>query len=266
MLRTRIITAFFLVVGLLLALFQASSQVWMLLTFVVAMFAVSEWANLIKLSKAQSVGYVLIAGALGLFIFYIKTVSADDYHRVLLAILALSVLFWVVLAPLWLAQKKSCHHQWLMSGLGLVLIFATWFALVGLHDISPWLLLGIITAVSLADSAAYFAGKRFGRHKLAPAISPGKTWEGVAGAILGVTLYGLVLCYVKQYNAWLVVALWLVVVWSVMGDLFESLLKRQAGIKDSGSILPGHGGVLDRIDGFIPTLPIVLFFHPYFHV
>jgi phosphatidate cytidylyltransferase len=113
--------------------------------------------------------------------------------------------------------------------------------------------------VSIADSAAYFAGKRFGRHKLAPEISPGKTWEGVAGAVVAITLYGAVLCYLKQYSLWLIVGLWLIVVLSIMGDLVESLLKRQAGLKDSGQLLPGHGGILDRIDGLIPTLVITLF-------
>jgi phosphatidate cytidylyltransferase len=121
------------------------------------------------------------------------------------------------------------------------------------------LLLGIIATVSIADSAAYFAGKRFGRNKLAPEISPGKTWEGVAGAIVAITLYGVILCFSLNYSFWLIVALWLIVILSIMGDLVESLLKRQAGLKDSSQLLPGHGGVLDRIDGFIPTLAITLF-------
>ena len=118
----------------------------------------------------------------------------------------------------------------------------------------------MLGTVWLADSAAYFAGKNFGRHKLAPEISPGKTWEGVAGALLAVTFYGLVICYYMHISRWLIVGLWLMVVLSIMGDLFESLLKRQAGVKDSSHLLPGHGGVLDRIDGLIPTLPLVLFY------
>ena len=147
-----------------------------------------------------------------------------------------------------------------MSILGLFLIFATWIALVGLHAINPLLLLGTIATVSIADSAAYFAGKRFGRHKLAPEISPGKTWEGVFGALFAVTVYGIVLCYYRQFSPWLIVCLWLLVVLSIIGDLVESLLKRKADLKDSGQLLPGHGGILDRIDGLMPTLPITLFF------
>ena len=118
----------------------------------------------------------------------------------------------------------------------------------------------MLITVWLADSAAYFAGKRFGRHKLAPEISPGKTWEGVAGALFATTVYGLVLCNYMHYSRWLILGLWLIVVLSIMGDLFESLMKRQAGVKDSSHLLPGHGGVLDRIDGLMPTLPLVLFY------
>ena len=147
-----------------------------------------------------------------------------------------------------------------MSLLGLVLLFSTWFGLMGLHRVSPWLLLAVLATVWIADTAAYFFGKRFGRIKLAPSISPGKTWEGVAGALFTVTLYGTGLCIIFDINVWLIIGLWLIVVLSIMGDLFESLLKRQAGIKDSGQLLPGHGGLLDRIDGLIPSLALTLFY------
>jgi phosphatidate cytidylyltransferase len=122
--------------------------------------------------------------------------------------------------------------------------------------------------VWLADSAAYFAGRSFGRHKLAPSISPGKTWEGVAGALLAVTGYGI--SWLSFFNestplilsdsalgaAAILPVLWILAAFSICGDLFESALKRRAGVKDSGKILPGHGGILDRIDALIPVLPM----------
>jgi phosphatidate cytidylyltransferase len=183
------------------------------------------------------------------------------YHdEFIFTILAISTIFWVVLAPAWLISRRKVAFKFGMAMLGLSLLIATWVALIGLQNISHWLLLGVLATVWVADSAAYFAGKRFGRHKLAPEISPGKTWEGVAGAILAATLYGLLLCYYIHLSHWIIVGLWLIVILSVMGDLFESLLKRQAGVKDSSHLLPGHGGVLDRIDGLISTLPIVLFY------
>jgi phosphatidate cytidylyltransferase len=117
--------------------------------------------------------------------------------------------------------------------------------------------------VWLADTAAYFSGRKFGKHKLAPSISPGKTWEGVLGALALVTIYVSVIGWstglIKSYLMFAVVILisWFWVALSVMGDLFESAVKRQAGVKDSGTLLPGHGGLLDRIDALTSTLPFV---------
>lgn len=261
MLKTRVITAILLVTGLSVAVFLASGQVWALLTLAISLFAVAEWANLIKLSRTQSFSYVAFAMVTGAFLLMLPhTILAPYQHVANLVLLALSALFWIVVAPLWLSQRKTCQNRFMMSVAGVLLIAATWIALIGLHQINPWLLLGVLATVSLADSAAYFAGKRFGRHKLAPNISPGKTWEGVLGALVAVTVYGGLLSIYQQLNPWLIPALWLLVAFSIMGDLVESLMKRQAGLKDSGHLLPGHGGILDRIDGFIPTLPMVLLF------
>lgn len=121
----------------------------------------------------------------------------------------------------------------------------------------------ILMAVWIADSAAYFAGKRFGKHKLAPLISPGKTWEGVLGAWVAVSIYGVCLCLFlgisrHYYQFWIIVGLWGITISSIIGDLLESLVKRQASVKDSGTLLPGHGGVLDRIDGLTASLPLAL--------
>jgi len=259
MLRTRVITAILLVTGLLLTVFLASRQVWAIVTLGISLLAVMEWAHLIKLNRTQSFTVVAMTALIGVCVLSLQyTVLATYQTYTELALLSISALFWLVMAPVWLGQRKACQHRFMMAILGILLISATWIALVGLHEINPWLLIGVIATVSLADSAAYFAGKRFGRHKLAPTISPGKTWEGVLGALVAVTIYGGLLCYYQQFSFWLVPALWLVVVFSIMGDLVESLMKRQAGLKDSGQLLPGHGGILDRIDGFIPTLPMIL--------
>ncbi|MDP3743279.1 MAG: phosphatidate cytidylyltransferase [Methylotenera sp.] len=260
MLRTRVITAAVLIVGILTALFLASAKTWAILTLAIILIGVWEWSDLIKLNNAQRLCYVVIASILGLFIIFIsKSPLAAYQHYIVLSLLGLSTLFWIAIAPTWLITRKTYTSRLVMAILGLLLLLATWVGFMGLHAISPWLLLATIAAVSIADSAAYFAGKRFGRHKLAPEISPGKTWEGVAGAVVAITLYGAVLCYLNQYSLWLIVGLWLIVMLSVMGDLIESLLKRQAGLKDSGQLLPGHGGILDRIDGLIPTLAITSF-------
>lgn len=259
MLKTRIITAAVLLAILLLVIFTTSTQVWALLTLGIVLLGVYEWSNLIRLNKIQMYLCVAIALFSGLTVsFMSKTVIAPYQGRLILALLAFASLFWVLIAPLCLMTRKTPSSKLVMSVLGFVLILATWVGLVGLHALSPWLLLSVIATVSIADSAAYFAGKRFGRHKLAPEISPGKTWEGVAGALAAISVYGLALCSYGKYSLWLILCLWILVILSIMGDLFESLLKRQAGLKDSGQLLPGHGGVLDRIDGLIPVLPITL--------
>lgn len=259
MLKTRIITASILIVGFLFALFNSTDIVWKAMTLGITLLGIWEWSNLIKLNKVQMICYLLIALAVGLILLLIpRTPFAAFQQPIVILLLEYVTFFWLLIAPVWLKTRAALKHKLLMGLLGLVLLIATWLGLVGLHMLSPWLLLGVIAAVSLADSAAYFAGKRFGRHKLAPEISPGKTWEGVAGAVVAVTFYGVVLCFYQHYSYWLIIGLWLIVFLSVMGDLFESLLKRQAGIKDSSHLLPGHGGVLDRIDGLIPTLPISL--------
>jgi phosphatidate cytidylyltransferase len=261
MLKTRIITAVALLAGLLTIVFFASTEVWALITLGIVLLGMVEWSNLIRLQKNQKYFLLLVTLVLGFLIAFMHLTPFYYYqNHVVLAVLAVSSLFWIAVAPLWLITRKTFTNALVMSVLGLFLIFATWLALVGLHAINPFLLLGAIATVSIADSAAYFAGKKFGRHKLAPEISPGKTWEGVLGALFAVTLYGIALCYYKQFSLWLIVCLWLLVGLSIIGDLVESLLKRKADLKDSGQLLPGHGGILDRIDGLMPTLPITLFF------
>ena len=154
-----------------------------------------------------------------------------------------------------------------MAVVGWVVLVGAWVALVELQARSPRLLLAAMGIVWVADTAAYFAGRAFGRHKLAPQVSPGKTWEGVAGAMLAVGIYALALAPLARaagfvlpvdavaIAAWLAFALLTATV-SVFGDLFESLLKRSAGVKDSGAVLPGHGGVLDRADALLAAMPL----------
>jgi phosphatidate cytidylyltransferase len=134
-------------------------------------------------------------------------------------------------------------------------------ALYQLRAISPTLLLGFMGTIWISDTAAYFTGRAFGKRKLAYHISPGKTWEGVAGAMLAVLIYGLIWVFVFADGAYvetLVPLLIILAALGIMGDLFESLIKRQAGVKDSGSILPGHGGILDRIDALTAALPVAI--------
>jgi phosphatidate cytidylyltransferase len=170
--------------------------------------------------------------------------------------------FWLLLVPLWMNRRWALPKSAVGLLIGAVLIFPTWLALVQLRQAGPLVLLSIMAVVWLADIAAYFFGRTFGKHKLAPSISPGKTWEGAIGGGVAVLAYGFALssrlpdALSSNYGALFLVLILLVAI-SIIGDLFESLLKRQAGLKDSSNVLPGHGGVLDRIDSLTSTLPLV---------
>jgi len=123
----------------------------------------------------------------------------------------------------------------------------------------------VLILVWIADTAAYFVGRAWGRRKLAPAISPGKTWEGAAGGLLGALAYAIICRFFIEGIAWApyLAAAALLAMVSIVGDLFESAAKRQAGVKDSGTILPGHGGILDRIDSATAVLPVAALLWPW---
>jgi phosphatidate cytidylyltransferase len=257
MLRTRAITALVLVAALALILFAMPPLAAALAFAAIAALAAWEWGGLMRQDQPARVMYAFV---LMLFCWQL-TVAAPELIPVFLGV---SAAFWILAVPLWL------RYKWTLAGndafgylIGAVVILPTWAAMVALHAVSSWLMLAAMALVWVADISAYFAGRAFGRHKLAPTISPGKTWEGVAGAVAGVALYGSIVLSFSPLKDTLPVAmpllgvlLILLTAVSVMGDLFESLLKRQAGIKDSSGLLPGHGGVLDRIDALTSTLPL----------
>lgn len=253
MLKARVVTALFLVVGFLAVLFLLPASVAVAAFALVAVLGAWEWARLMQ------------AGAMGRLAFpalvMLSCLLAYLYpEAAFLPLWAAAVFFWLAIMPLWLARGwRAGRFGYLV---GWLLLVPTWAALVGLYQRAPMLLLAVMASVWVADSAAYFTGRAFGRHKLAPAISPGKTWEGVGGAVVGVLAYGLFASNALpglQGIAPLPLAVFLLLLtaFSIIGDLFESLVKRQAGVKDSSQLLPGHGGVLDRIDSQTSTLPLV---------
>lgn len=262
MLKTRLITASLLIAVLLAALFYGSNMVWGILSGCFILFGFWEWGRIIKLRNRAQQGLMIAALAMSLFLIHaFNTTYVQFNENMVLSLMALSGLIWLVMVPFLLSTHSPLtQNKIFMTIIGFILLSATLISFLGLHRISPWLLLGVIATVSIADSAAYFAGKNFGKHKLAPSISPGKTWEGVVGALIAITIFGLLLRHFLHYSAWLLAGLWFITIVSIMGDLFESKLKRQAHLKDSGHILPGHGGVLDRIDGLMPAATLTLFY------
>jgi phosphatidate cytidylyltransferase len=257
MLKTRVVTALLLVAGLALILFAMPPLAAVLSFAAIAALAAWEWGGLMRQDKPARVMY---ASVLMLFCWQL-TVAAPELVPIFLGVAAA---FWILVVPLWF------RYKWTLAGndffgylIGALVILPTWAAMVALHAVNVWLLLAAMALVWVADISAYFAGRTFGKHKLAPTISPGKTWEGVAGAVVGVLIYGAIVLNFSPLAGRLalplpvlVLLLLLLTAVSVMGDLFESLLKRQVGIKDSSNLLPGHGGVLDRIDALTSTLPL----------
>lgn len=266
MLKTRVITALVLLALLLPALFYLPQSGWALLVAAFIGIGAWEWGALLGWRSAPRflLGGLTALICAGFSLLDPAAIGADVIFSpakdwVLLAY-GCAAVFWCLVMPLWLMKK------WALSGIGGVLVgavvlFPTWLAMVQLRTLGPGVLLGIFAVVWMADIAAYFSGKAFGKHKLAPSISPGKTWEGAIGAGVGVVIYGLVVRQVFGLEL-LTLPLWTLVLIavtaiSIIGDLYESLLKRKAGIKDSSNVLPGHGGVLDRIDSLTSTLPVV---------
>lgn len=264
MLMQRIITVAILLPLFIGALFLLPNVYWALLLLLVLMVAGQEWARLAGFGRTGT-GFYLVLIAASVVALLALAGDANGSVRftdpVTLLVLWIAAAFWLVAVPLWLASSQVIAAAPVLVGAGWLVLVPCWLALVLLQR-TPGQLLVLMGIVWIADSAAYFAGKRFGRHKLAPTISPGKTWEGVAGAFAGVTLYYALVAWAAAPGTFPVVETWgfglfmLITAASVVGDLYESRIKRQAGVKDSGSVLPGHGGVLDRIDALTSSMPL----------
>lgn len=260
MLGQRIITAVILIALLLAALLWLPPTGWTLLVTALALLAAYEWGKLAGYGHLGTVAFslaVLLGMGMGLGIIPAKYFFSA--HSFFLH----AALFWIVIVPLWLALGYKTRQPGIMALAGLMVIVPTALAMILLPR--PFELLALMATMWISDSAAYFAGRAFGKHKLAPQISPGKTWEGVAGALVATLLYAEGLQRMgfsfsnitpQGYSLKITALFMLLACLGIVGDLFESWMKRCAGVKDSGNILPGHGGVLDRIDALTSTLPI----------
>lgn len=256
MLKTRLITSLVLFLTIGVAFVYFPPLYWGLLVLTITSIGVWEWAGMSKFNRTASTIYTGLVFLLGFILFSYKPQVMELV--ILWGILAAAI-FWLFIVPFLLTFIPRIDNRFILAILGLITIIPFGLAMVALREINPLLLLTFAMTVWIADSAAYFAGKRYGKHKLAPSISPGKTWEGVLGAWIAITVFALLITYQTHQSYWFVLVFWGVMVLSIMGDLFESLIKRQAGVKDSSNLLPGHGGVLDRIDGLTSSLPLVMF-------
>ena len=215
-----------------------------------------EWAALSRIARVAAGAYGLLCALL--------FATAFQFPPLTPWICGLAAAFWALAVPFWLARGFDTCPKSLLPAVGLVVLVPAGLAMATLGALPVLMVLGLVW---IADTAAYLTGRAFGRRKLAPAISPGKTWEGVAGALVASIIYAIIwaqfdpgLAALVRGAAWLpyLAGAVLLCAVSVAGDLFESAAKRRAGVKDSGRLLPGHGGVLDRIDSATATLPVAL--------
>jgi phosphatidate cytidylyltransferase len=272
MLRTRVITALVLLALVVLVVYSGS---FLAALVVAAVFlGAAMWENFRLFNSRLPVLWAVVATLLFGLIVY----NQGRFSTPLL--FGICALIWALrLAPslaFGLPPMESSRNR-LLSGVYAVAILGCFVAILMFYEYSPLYLLSVMAIVWIADIGAYFAGRKFGKRKLAPAISPGKSWEGAVGGWLAVLALSATCVFIpalkgtffKQLQAswgwagWLVV-LTILVAASVVGDLFESQLKRRAGMKDSSRLLPGHGGVLDRVDALIPVLPLAMLVHSRF--
>jgi phosphatidate cytidylyltransferase len=263
MLRLRVITALIAAPAVIAAIFLLPPVPFAIVFLVLSGAGLFEWANLARVSSAVAKTLYLAGfAALGWILL--------EFRGIWQNVFALVVAFWVVAAAIVLTYPSSGRllKPAVLVPTGYVVVGGAWLALVALvgRDGGAWIILWLFIVVWSTDIGAYFCGRRFGRRKLAPQVSPGKTWEGAFGGVVLATAIGAALGLqvpaLAQHSPnalyWVSGALFVAVI-SVFGDLFESALKRTSGMKDSGSLFPGHGGMLDRIDSLLATLPCVAF-------
>jgi phosphatidate cytidylyltransferase len=262
MLKQRLITVAIVLPLMLAGIFLLPNPAWACLTSFALAIGAAEWAKLAGYGRAGRIGFVAaILGSCLLLAFWSwRTPHSNAINAVSTLIYILALLFWAAAVPAWLYFKWRITQSWALALTGWMVLVPAWLALAALQK-TTMLLLAVLVTIWLADTAAYFTGHRFGRHKLAPQISPGKTWEGVIGAYIAVAVYALFLSLLlqPQANAFdrlsLLLFACVLTTFGIAGDLFESWIKRQAGTKDSGQLLPGHGGMLDRVDSLTAALP-----------
>ena len=260
MLKQRVATASFLLALLLVVLFLLPRQGFVVAVTAVFALAAWEWCNLTGFAQQwQRVAYAVFFAVL---LFVLSQANVSEAHWVQPA-LGLTAAGWgLALVALWrYPQHVEWHQQVVMLLMGLWLLLPPAFGLMVLHEGArgSWLILLVIAVIAVSDIGAYLCGRRFGKRKLAVHVSPGKTWEGFWGGMAASSVFALLAACVLHLSlsafVLFVLAQVLTAAVSVLGDLFESMIKRERGVKDSSQLLPGHGGVLDRIDGWTAAVP-----------
>jgi phosphatidate cytidylyltransferase len=240
-----------LIAALLAALFFLPRNALAILVAALVAGAAHEWARLS--GSSPRIYAAALAATFALIYFQLPDAWPGAF--------AVAAAFWIVVVPMWLWRGIPGSRVLGMAGVLVIVPAGLAMAVLPARE-----LLAVLVLIWIADSAAYFVGRALGRHKLAPSISPGKTWEGAAGGLAGAMAWAIIVATYTGINdpVLFLAAAALLAVLSIAGDLFESAVKRKAGVKDSGTLLPGHGGILDRIDSAACALPVAALLAPMF--
>lgn len=268
MLKQRLITGIFLaIIAIFGLLYLPLGNYFIAFVTLILALGAYEWNKMTKLSLLENIIWTLV--------LLTATTLTWLYWEKLLTMF--SNLFFLEMAVFWVLmmsalyfyphKKDYLNNKWIRILIGLFLLGLTFDALVFVKSLGNIYLIFVALTIIFADTGAYFSGKAFGKHKLAPSVSPGKTWEGLLGALILNAVFAVIFAnffgsemiftqesFLANSIIWILIA-WVISVMSVIGDLFESMIKRISGVKDSSNILPGHGGILDRLDGFTAALP-----------
>lgn len=262
MLKYRLLTAFLMGPIILWGIFSLPEFWFSFAAVILVTIGAWEWSALSGLTKSlERTLFVLFNVALYLAILYLQNSSINH------AVIYSSVAWWLISIPLLLTFPFKDNHflrlNFTKALVGVLLLLATLISMVLIRsnpNYGPEFVLYIILMIWFADSGAYFAGRAFGKNKLIPNVSPGKTWEGVIGALVVTVVSSIVAIDILKVpssnSVFFVLITFVAVLYSIVGDLSESMFKRMSDIKDSGHILPGHGGILDRIDSLMSALPV----------
>lgn len=270
MLKQRIITGTLLALGAIALIVGAPGPVLIGALALATLIACWEWTDLSGFqSSLLRIGYCVLSAALMALLLYGATrLGVDPQSRLSQLVLGIAAVWWLV-ALFWVVTFPASSGWWgavlTRAIIGWLVLMPAWFAFVYLRAQmhGEWLILLMLALVAAADIGAFFSGTRFGRRKLAPAVSPGKSWEGFCGGLLSSVILAVIIWYCARQQlslesslgSWLAIVVGTVLA-SILGDLTESMVKRYRGVKDSGSLLPGHGGVMDRLDSISAAAPV----------
>jgi phosphatidate cytidylyltransferase len=253
MLKQRVITALIMATVFLLALFFLPAIYFSIFLSIFVLAAAWEWCGLSNITTIKlRIAYLVVV-----FLLLIAGFQINQERTIFIGVCS----WWAIALLLVQGFPSSAilwGHKSVRLVMGLLVLAPTWMALVFLREQTngAWLVLLLMLVVACADTGGYFAGRRFGKRKLAVAVSPGKTWEGFVGGLLTNIVLAVVISLTLHIHLFSLLSIIIPAsLMSVLGDLFESMVKRHAGVKDSGHLLPGHGGVLDRVDGITAAAP-----------